>query len=122
MEILRPLPGALIRRALERAAERPDVDIPAGQKEIIATEVVREAQNLPELREIEQAATPKSRWQSKGMIGALVSGLAGVAGAFGFVVAPEEVDAVIGLISNAIVVAGAVMAWVGRKNATQPVA
>jgi hypothetical protein len=37
-------------------------------------------------------------------------------------VAPEEVDAVIGLISNAIVVAGAVMAWVGRKNATQPVA
>jgi lysozyme len=112
----------LIRRAVEQAAERPDVDIPAGQKEIIAAEVVREAQNLPELRRIEQAATPKSRWRSKGMIGALVSGLAGIAGAFGFALAPEEVDAVIGLISNAIVVAGAVMAWFGRKNATQPVA
>ena len=112
----------LIRRAVEQAAERPEVDIPASQKEIVATQVVREAQSLPELREIEKAAIPKSRWQSKGMIGALISGLAGVAGAFGFVVAPEEVDALIGLISNGIVVVGAVMAWVGRKNATQPVA
>ena len=112
----------LIRRAVEQAAERPDVDIPASQKEIVATQVVREAQSLPELREIEKAAIPKSQWQSKGMIGALISGLAGVAGAFGFVVAPEEVDALIGLISNGIVVVGAVMAWVGRKNATQPVA
>ncbi len=112
----------LIRRAVERAADRPDVDIPQSQKEIVAAEVVREAQRLPELRAIEEAATRKSKWRSKGMIGALVSGLAAIAGAFGFVLAPEEVDAVVGLVSNAIVVAGAVMAWIGRKNATQPVA
>jgi hypothetical protein len=56
------------------------------------------------------------------MIGALVSGLAGVAGAFGFVLAPEEVDALVGLVANGIVVAGAVTAWIGRKNATRPVA
>jgi hypothetical protein len=68
----------LIRRAVERAAERADVAIPAGQKEIVATQVVREAQSLPELREIERAAAPKSRWRSRGMIGALVSGLAGI--------------------------------------------
>ena len=55
------------------------------------------------------------------MIGALVAGLAGIAGAFGFVLAPEEVDAIVGLITNVIVVIGAVMAWIGRKNATQPI-
>ena len=54
----------LIRRAVEQAAERPEVDIPASQKEIVATQVVREAQSLPELREIEKAAIPKARWQS----------------------------------------------------------
>jgi hypothetical protein len=56
------------------------------------------------------------------MIGALVAGLAGVAGAFGFALAPEEIDAIVGLVSNGIVVAGAVMAWIGRKNATRPIA
>ena len=112
----------LIRRAVEKAAERPEVDIPAEQKEVIATQVVREARKLPESRAIEEAATPKSSWQSRGMMGALVAGLAGIAGAFGFVLAPEEVDAIVGLISNGIAVAGAVMAWIGRKNATQPIA
>lgn len=112
----------LIRRAVEKAAERPEVDIPAEQKEVIATQVVREARKLPESREIEQAAAPKSQWQSRGMMGALVAGLAGIAGAFGFVLAPEEVDAIVGLISNGIVVGGAILAWIGRKNATQPIA
>jgi hypothetical protein len=56
------------------------------------------------------------------MIGALVAGIAGIAGAFGFMLAPEEIDAAVGLISNGIVVAGAIMAWIGRKNATQPIA
>ena len=112
----------LIRRAVEQAAERPEVDIPAEQKEVVATQVVREARKLPEVQELEQATAPKSRWQSRGMIGALVAGVAGVAGAFGFVLAPEEVDAIIGLISNGIVVVGAIMAWIGRKNATQPIA
>jgi len=112
----------LIRRAVESAAERPEVDIPAERKEVIATQVVREARKLPEVQEFEQATAPKSKWRSKGMIGALVAGVAGVAGAFGFALAPEEVDAIIGLISNGIVVAGAIMAWIGRRNATQPIA
>ena len=112
----------LIRRAVENAAERPEVDIPAEQKETVAAQVVREARKLPEMQDLEQAAAPKSKWQSKGMIGALVAGFAGIAGAFGFVLAPEEVDAIVGLIANSIVVAGAVMAWIGRKNATQPIA
>ena len=112
----------LIGRAVERAAERPEVDIPAEQKETVAAQVVREARKLPELRTLEESARPKSLWQSRGMIGALVSGAAGVAGAFGFVLAPEEVDAVVGLVANGIAVAGALMAWVGRKNATKPIA
>jgi lysozyme len=112
----------LIRRAVESAVERPDAGIPAEHKTKIVDGVVREAKTLPELRTIEQAVVPKSKWQSKGMIGALVSGLAGIAGAFGFVLAPEEVDAVVGIVSNTVVVVGAVMAWIGRKNATQPVA
>jgi hypothetical protein len=112
----------LIRRAVEKAAERPEVDIPTEQKELVAAQVVREARKLPEVQDLEQATSPKSKWQSRGMVGALVAGLAGVAGAFGFAIAPEEVDAIIGLISNGIAVAGAIMAWIGRKNATQPIA
>ena len=112
----------LIRRAVESAAERPEVDIPSDRKDVVAAQVIREARKLPEVRDLEQAATPKSRWQSRGMIGALVAGFAGVAGAFGFVLAPEEIDAIVGLIANAIVVVGAVMAWIGRKNANQPIA
>lgn len=112
----------LIRRAVETAAEQPDVEIPAERKEEVAAAVVREARKLPELRTIEQASNPKPKWQSRGMIGALVSGIAAIAGAFGLVLAPEEVDAVVGLVSNAVVVAGAVTAWIGRKNATQPIA
>jgi hypothetical protein len=112
----------LIRRAVEVAAERPEVDIPADRKEVIAAQIAREAGKLPEMQELEKATAPTSKWQSKGMIGALVAGVAGVAGAFGFVLAPEEIDAVVGLVSNGIVVAGAVMAWIGRKNATQPIA
>ena len=107
---------------MQKAAERPEVDIPPDRKEIVAQQVVREARKLPEIQELEEASAPKSPWRSRGMIGALVAGLAGVAGAFGFVLAPEEVDAVVGLISNSIVVVGAVMAWIGRKNATQPIA
>jgi hypothetical protein len=112
----------LIRHAVEKAAERADVAIPAEHKAEVAAEVVREAQDLPEARALERAATPKPKWQSRGMIGALVSGLAGIAGAFGFVLAPEEVDALVGLVANAVVVVGAVMAWIGRKNAARPVA
>jgi lysozyme len=112
----------LIKRAVEVAAERPEVDIAADRKQIIAAQVAREAGKLPEMQELERAAAPKSKWQSKGMIGALVAGLAGVAGAFGFVLAPEEIDVVVSLISNGIVVAGAIMAWIGRKNATRPIA
>ena len=111
----------LIKRAVEKAAERPEVDIPVEQKELVAAQVVREARKLPEVQELEQALAPKSKWQSKGMIGALVAGIAGVAGAFGFALAPEEIDAIVGLISNGIVVAGALMAWIGRKNATRPI-
>jgi len=83
---------------------------------------VREAPNLPEAQKLEDSAAPKSKWQSRGMIGALVAGAAGIAGAFGFVLAPEEIDAVVGLSSNAIAVGGAVLAWIGRKNATQRIA
>jgi lysozyme len=112
----------LIKRAVEAAAERPEVDIPADRKKVIAAQVAREAGKLPEMQELEKATAPKSKWQSKGMIGALVAGVAGVAGALGFVLAPEEIDAVVGLVSNGIVVAGAILAWIGRKNATQPIA
>jgi lysozyme len=112
----------LIKRAVEVAAERPEVDIPADRKEVVAAQVAREAGKLPEMQELETATAPKSKWQSKGMIGALVAGIAGIAGAFGFMLAPEEIDAAVGLISNGIVVAGAIMAWIGRKNATQPIA
>jgi lysozyme len=39
----------LIKRAVEKAAERPEVDIPAEQKELVAAQVVREARKLPEV-------------------------------------------------------------------------
>ena len=112
----------VISKAVQAAAERPEVDIPENRKDIIAAQIVREARKLPEVQNIEQTAAPKSKWQSRGMIGALVAGLAGVAGAFGFALAPEEIDAIVGLIANGIVVVGAVTAWIGRKNATQPIA
>lgn len=112
----------VISQAVQKAAERVEVDIPEDRKDVIAAQVVREAQKLPEMQDLKEAAAPKSRWHSRGMIGALVAGLAGIAGAFGFALAPEEIDAVIGLISNGIVVVGAVMAWVGRKNATRSIA
>src|SRR3712207_6541211 len=85
----------IVSKAVQRAAERPEVDIPADRKDVIAAQVVREARKLPEVQQIEEAVAPKSRWQSKGMIGALVAGFAGIAGAFGFMLAPEEVDAVV---------------------------
>jgi hypothetical protein len=78
--------------------------------------VVREARNLPEAQKLEKTTAPKSKWQSRGMIGALVAGAGGIAGAFGFVLAPEEIDAMVGLISNAIAVGGAVMAWFAART------
>lgn len=119
------IPGLLfdvISKVVQQKISDPTVPmqseapITAGRE--VASEVVQEIQNHPQLREV----APKSKWQSRGMIGALVAGLAGVAGALGFVIAPEEVDAIVGLISNGIVVVGAVMAWIGRKNATRPIA
>jgi hypothetical protein len=112
----------IIAKAVLKAAERPEVDIPADRKDLIAAQVVREARKLPEIAELEAAAAPKSKWQSQGMIGAVVAGAAAIAGAFGVVLAPEEVDALVGLIANAVVLVGAVMAWLGRKKATRPVA
>jgi hypothetical protein len=48
----------LITKALQKAAERPDVDIPPDRKEIVAQQVVRQARNLPEIQELEEASAP----------------------------------------------------------------
>lgn len=106
----------LIRRAVERAADRPEVDIPAGRKEIVASQVVRETRKLPEVQALEEATSPNSRWRSRGMIGALVAGSAAIAGAFGFVLAPEEIDAIVGLISNGM--SSRVRSWPGSGART----
>ena len=69
IEMLNPtLPFAifdLIRRAVEAAAERPEVDIPADRKEVIAAQVLREARKLSEVHEIERAVVPKSNGSRK---------------------------------------------------------
>ena len=95
---------------------RSEAPITAGRD--VAREVEREVQRIPE---VAHATNMEPWWQSRVTWGALVSGAAGVASAFGFALAPEDTDVIIGVLTATATVLGAAFTLYGRWRARRPI-
>lgn len=63
----------------------------------------------------------KKWYESKGVWGGIVAGLAGIAGLFGYTVGAEEQENVAALIVGGVSVVGGILATLGRLKATKEI-
>lgn len=90
----------------------------------VAAEVATETQSDPRLREVaaqvEHVTNNEPITQSRVSIGAIISGFAGIAGAFGIIISPEAQEQIIAVLTAIGTVAGAALTLYGRWKAKKP--
>jgi muramidase (phage lysozyme) len=119
--ILAAVLPTIIKEVVTRVAKDPTVPLDAPQPTVaaqeVATQVIERVQQIPEV----QHATNTEPWyQSRVMIGAWVSMIAGVAGALGFVLSPDDIELIVGAIVAIGSVVGGLTTLYGRWKAKRP--
>lgn len=116
------LPG-IIETVIKRSIQDPQVPIdshvpPSIAAREVADQVIEEVRRSPEV----QHATNNEPWyQSRVTWGAIISGAAGFAGAFGFAFSPEDVDVIVGAVTAAATIIGSAVTLYGRWKAKKPI-
>lgn len=115
----------VIASAIQKVARDPGVPINPQEAPVVAREVAGAAIEDPRLKQldaqVQHATNNEPAWRSRVTIGAVVAGLAGVLGAFGVVLAPEDQELIAAGLTALGTVAGAITTLYGRWKARKPI-
>ena len=114
----------VIASAVQKVARDPAQPIEPHQAPVVAREVASAAIEDPRLKQldaqVQHATNNEPAWRSRVTIGAVVAGVAGVLGAFGIVVAPEDQELIAAALTALGTGIGVATTLYGRWKAKKP--
>ncbi len=122
---LAPVVLDVIDAAIRRAGSDPAIPIEPRHAAAVAEDVTAAVAQDPRFRDVaaqvEHATNAEPWYQSRVTWGAVLTGLASVASAFGIALAPEDREVLVGILAAAGSLFGAALTLYGRWRARRPI-